>query len=127
MVDGTPGARFIFEQKAVATIPNQADGSPPWTIELSVWGTSGIDETGGFILVVHQDLATYRYEGTAVATLLALENGGYRYVYSAAYGLTSAIDEEEPPAVMDGTFALTVDTLPEDSSLAQTHLSLFWL
>ena len=124
MVDGIPGERFIFQQEAEATIPNHVDGGAPWTMELSVWGTSGVDETGGFILVVHQDVATYRYEGTSVATVLALENGGYQYTYSAAYGLTSIIDEEEPPAVTDGTFKLAVDTFPDSASLAETHLSL---
>jgi hypothetical protein len=66
----------------------------------------------------------YRYEGTSVASVTPLELGGYGYASSGTYGRTSDLLADEPPAVLDGTFALLVDTAPDGASLAETHLFL---
>jgi hypothetical protein len=93
-------------------------------MELSVWGAPGDEHTDGFILNVHQDGAMYQYEGTSMASVTPLELGGYRYASFGTYGRTSDVLAEEPPAVLDGTFALLVDTAPDGASLAETHLVL---
>lgn len=115
---------FAFRQEAVATIQNPTEGGSPWSIELSVWGTPGDGYTSGFILTVHQDVATYRYGGTSAASVTSLERGGYRYASSGTYGRTGDLLADEPPAVLDGTFTLLVDTAPNGSSLTETHLIL---
>ncbi len=127
IVEGSAGEGFAFRQEAVVTIKNPTEGGSPWSMELSVWGTPGTPGdgyTGGFILTVHQDVTTYRYEGTSTATVTPLEQGGYRYAYSGTYARIGDIDPADPPAVLNGTFALLVDTAPDGASLTETQLFL---